>query len=126
MEHSINTDKCITAQMEDVKIYVSSYEVTRERKFSFLNCSEGDMYMTDNGTYPAYLRLKGHILRSECKSPCVVFEQFANDNVQFFLNMDGIFFNAVKLKNYSLVTDTESDMIKCDIVFCCISYMEET
>ena len=119
MEHSINYEKKVVAQLENVKIYVQSYEITRERKFSFMNCSGGGLYLTDNGTYPSYLKIKGTILRSECPLPSVELETYADNDMRFFLNMDGIYFNAAYLKSFSLVTDTGSDMVNCEVVLCC-------
>lgn len=124
MEHNINYNKNLVANLEDVKIYVSSYEVSQDRKFSFMNYSDGGFYMTDNGIYPSYVKIKGTILRSECSFPCVKFSGFANKNTRFFFNLDGMYFGTVYLKNYSITTKTGDEMIECEVVLCSTSITE--
>ena len=126
MNHSPDKEKYCPAQLGDIKLYVSSYELSRDRRYSFLNRADGELYFTDNGSYPAYLKLKGYVLRSECASPCVAFNTLMDNNTRFFLNMDGIFFNAARLKSFSAVTDINSQTVRCDVMLCCDSYIYET
>lgn len=125
MNHSPDNEKYCLAQLGDIKIYVSSYELTRDRRYSFQNRSGSGLYFTDNGSYPAYLKLKGYVLRSECSSPCVAFNTLMDNNMRFFLAMDGIFFNAARLKSFSAATDIKSCKVKCEVMLCCDSYINE-
>lgn len=125
MNHSPDNEKYCLAQLGDIKLYVNSYELTRDRRYSFINRADNEMYFTDNGSYPAYLRLKGYVLRSECASPCVAFNTLMSNNMRFFLAMDGIFFNAARLKSFSAVTDIKSQIVRCEVLLCCDSYINE-
>lgn len=126
MNHSPDNEKYCLAELGDIKLYVSSYELSRDRRYNFQNLAGTGMYFTDNGSFPAYLRLKGYVLRSECASPCVALNTLMNNNMRFFLNMDGIFFNAARLKSFSAVTDIKSQTVKCEVTLCCDSYINET
>lgn len=126
MNHSPDKEKYCIAQLEDIKLYVNSYELTRDRRYNFQNLAGSNMHFTDNGSFPAYLKLKGYVLRSECASPCVAFNTLMDNNTRFFLNMDGIFFNAARLKSFSAVTDINSQTVRCEAVLCCTSYITET
>lgn len=123
MNHRLDTKKYCLAQLGVIKLYVSSYEVSRDRRYAFHNCVNNDIYFSDNGSLPAYLKLKGYILKAECATPCVIFNQHMEVNMRYFLDMDGMFFNAARLKKYNVVTDTESQIIKCEMILCCDSTM---
>lgn len=126
MNHSPDNEKYCLAQLGDIKLYVGSYELSRDRRYGFQNRADGKLYFTDNGSFPAYLKLKGHVLRSECASPCVAFNTLMDNNTRFFLTMDGIFFNAARLKSFSAVTDINSQIVRCEVTLCCDSYINET
>jgi hypothetical protein len=113
MNHSLDIEKYRVAELGDVRLYISSYELSRDRRF------------TDNGSFPAYLKLKGIVLKSECPIPGVKLNQQMSNNIRYFLTADGIFYNAARLKTFSVVTDVNSELIKCEIVLCCDSYIEQ-
>ncbi len=125
MNYSLDTDNYCLAELGEMKVYVTSYEVFRDRRYSFFNQSEVGIYFSDNGSYPAYLKIKGFILKSECSSPCVLFNDHMDRNMRYFLILDGIYFNAARLKKYSVVTDKNSSVIECEVILCCDSYMNE-
>lgn len=125
MNHSPDKEKHCIAQLGDIKLYVSSYELTRDRRYGFQNRADGKLYFTDNGPYPAYLKLKGYVLKSECASPCVAFNTLMDSNTRFFLTMDGMFFNAARLKSFTAVTDIKSQVVSCEVTLCCDSYINE-
>lgn len=125
MNHSLDIEKYRVAELGDVRLYISSYELSRDRRYSFQNRSENSIYFTDNGSFPAYLKLKGIVLKSECPIPGVKLNQQMSNNIRYFLTADGIFYNAARLKTFSVVTDVNSELIKCEIVLCCDSYIEQ-
>lgn len=125
MNYSLDMDKYCLAELSGINLYVTSYEVTRDRRYNFQNKSQSGLYFTDNGSYPAYLKLKGFILKSECSSPCVVFNEHMDSNMHYFLTLDGIYFNAARLKTFSVITEKNSPVIKCEVLLCCDSYMSD-
>ena len=64
-------------------------------------------------------------MKSECPIPGVKLNQQMSNNIRYFLTADGIFYNAARLKTFSVVTDVNSELIKCEIVLCCDSYIEQ-
>lgn len=123
MNYSLDADNFSVAELGTMKLYVTSYEVSRDRRYNFLNQSEVGVYLADNGPYPSYLKLKGFILKSECEYPCVIFNEHMEYNTRYFLNFDGMYFNAARLKTYSIVTENNSPVIKCEVILCCDSYI---
>lgn len=55
MNHSLDIEKYRVAELGDVRLYISSYELSRDRRYSFQNRSENSIYFTDNGSFPRHI-----------------------------------------------------------------------
>ncbi len=123
MTHKPGKENLCTAVLDTVTLYVTDYELSRDRRYNFQNRSGSGMYFTDNGSYPAYLKLKGYVMKSECAQPCVEFNEMMDNSTVFYLDFDGMYFHAARLKSYNVVSDVKSKAVKCEIVLCCDSYI---
>lgn len=122
MNHNIDTKSYCLATLGTVKLYVDSYELSKDKRLNFQNLAQSGMYLRDNGPYPTYLKLKGIVLRSECARPGVLFHNAMNNaNIvsNFSFSMDGITLTYARIKSFMTHTDTNSQYIKCEIVLCC-------
>ncbi len=124
MEYKINPDYGYTATVGDVRLHVTSYEVSRMRKYKFQNVSKGQAIVGDAGTLPVYLILKGKVLKTDGVDPeCCFYNDMVN-NIRYFLTVDRVFFNAARLESFRAVTDMNSQYIDCELKFMCDSYIE--
>lgn len=119
MDHSIDENKYSEVIVGDIKLYAESYEISRDRRYSFHNRSSNMLHFTDNGPYPAYIRVKGYILRSECETPALLLNWYMTDNTELDSNLENMFFNKLRIKKYSINAVPDSYRIDCEIVFYC-------
>lgn len=125
MNHIINEDIPCPMIIGQVRVYAVSYEVSRDRRYSFQNRSLNGLYFTDNGAYPAYLKIKGFVLKSECSCPGVRFNEIVESNTSVDMVFDGIYYNQLKIKSYTVRNDPQSHKIECELTLCCSGYMIE-
>lgn len=119
MNHNPEMESFCKATLGTVTLYVNDYELSRDRRYNFQNRSGGGMYFTDNGAYPAYLKLKGYVMKSECTVPGVKLSEMMDNRTKFYFDLDGMYFQAARLKSYIAVSDMKSRAVKCEMVLCC-------
>lgn len=119
MNHKIDEKKYSEVLVGDIKVYALSYEISRDRRYSFYNRSLNQMHFTDNGPYPTYIKVKGFVLRSECDIPSIPLDGYMTDNTELDMNIENIFFNKLRIRSYSVNAVPDSYKIDCEIVFYC-------
>lgn len=125
MNHSLDMEKQCTVNIGSATLYITSYEVTRDRRLSFNNCSVSKLHMTDNGAYPAYLKLNGYVMKSECPAPGAVFWELTENNSYISLTIENTFFYLTRIKKFSVDSDIDSGAVKCSLLLGCYGLVRE-
>lgn len=119
MNHSIDKNKYSEMNVGSIKLYAASYEISRDRRYTFYNRSSNMLYFTDNGPYPPYIKVKGYILRSECDTPALTLNMYMTGNTQLEGRIENMIFDKLRIKKYTVNAVPDSYKIDCEILFYC-------
>ena len=125
MNHQLFLDQKCSVEVGTDKIYLDSYEISGEKKFSFQPMASSGIKFGELGRHPAILKIKGKILKSEGSDPAVQLNNDMTNGVRYFLTIGTIYFNAARLKKFKTATDTNSQFIVCELEFYCDSYISQ-
>ncbi|MGN1481276.1 hypothetical protein [Porcipelethomonas sp.] len=125
MNHQLVSDQKYSVAVGDITVYLDSFEISGEKKFSFQPMASSGIKFGELGRHPAILKIKGRILKSDGNNPAVKLNSDMTNNVRYFLSIGTLYFNAARLKKFRIVSDTDSQFTVCELEFYCDSYISQ-
>lgn len=123
MNHALILEQDCSVNISGITVYIDSYEISAESKFLFQPMAVSGIRFEELGRHPAAVKINGRILKSDGINPAVQLNNHMTNSTVFYLNMDGLYINAAKLKKYNINTQTNSEFHQCSIEFYCDSYI---
>ena len=125
MNYTLSSQRKCQTNFGTTVVYVDSYEISAEKKFRFQPMAVSGIKFGELGRHPALLKVKGRVLRADGVNPAVKFNNDMTEQVQYFVTIDDVFFNAIRLKHFKTVCETDSEFIQCEFEFYCDSYISQ-
>jgi hypothetical protein len=125
MDYTLPSQRKCQTSIGSVTVYVDSYEISAERKFRFQTMASSGIKLCELGRNPALLKLKGRVKRSDGVNPAVKFNEDVTNPIYYFVTIDDVYFNAIRLKTFKTICNTDSEFIHCEFEFYCNSFISQ-
>lgn len=125
MEHRLVTDSRCSAVFGNVTVYIDSFEVTGEKKFTYQPTVSTGIYFSELGRYPVLVKIKGRIPRSAESFPAVDFDSGMRGNTRYTFTIGTVKFRNSRLKKYSISEQTNSQFDVCELELYCESQLTQ-
>lgn len=123
MNCALVTEQECSVTLSGITVWVDSYEVSAEKKFAFQPMAYSGIRFRELGRYPAVLKIKGRILKSDGTNPAVQLNTDMTNSTIFYITMDNLYFNHSQLRSFHIETETNSQFNQCSLEFYCDSYI---
>ena len=123
MNHNLIDEQLCSVTISDNTVYIDSYQISAEKKYTFQPMAVSGIKFSELGFHPAIVKIKGKVLKEDGVNPAVRFNNDIKQSVLYNLSFDNLYFNAMVMRKFNMLTEINSSFIQVEFEFYCDSYI---